>query len=183
MILISCERNEAVSPPPSPSVSTDDFIDATADLDRSNLLPLIAAFDADPVGVADRLERDIGGKAALRRYATAMIEQGRAEHLGRQLARIQSQADALARPEDKDGSTWYPRAEDAGFLSGGVGAVLASHPEALDDFARGAGRPAPTTGEDLQVWLSAPVAALPRPARAAFGEAFRAAAHRPDDDG
>lgn len=170
----------AVSPSPSTPVSTDDFIGATADLDRSHLPPLIAAFDADPVGVVDRLERDIGGKSALYRYATAMIEQGQAEHLGRQLAMIQNQGEALAQPEDKDGSTWYPHAEDAGFLTGGVGAALASRPDALADFARGAGRPAPTPGEDLQVWLSTPVAALPRPARAAFDNALRAAAYRPD---
>lgn len=178
--LMSCDRPEAASPAASAPIATAGFIDATADIDRSNLTSLAAAFDADPVGVVDRLERDVGGRSALRRYAAAMIEQDQAERLGRQLAVVLSQDEVLARPEDQDGGVWYPHAEDAGFFTGGIGAVLTSHPDALVAFARGAGRPAPGAGEDLQTWLSAPVAGLPRPARAAFDSALRAAAYQQD---
>lgn len=179
MTLMSCEQNKTVSPSPATPVPTDGFIAASADIDRSSLPALIAAFDADPVGVIDRLERDIGGQSALRRYATAMVEEGQAESLGRQLTLILNRGDDLARPESQDGAVWYPRAEDAGFFAGGVGAVLASHPNALAAFAKGTGRSAPAARDDLQAWLSAPVADLPRPARSAFDDAFRAAAYQP----
>lgn len=178
--LVSCDRPEAASPTTADPVATPDFIGATTDIDRSSLTALAAAFDADPVGVVDRLERDVGGRSALRRYAAAMVEQGQAEHLGRQLALVQNQKDALARPENQDGGVWYPRAEDAGFFTGGIGAVLTAHPDALAAFAQGSGRAAPAAGEDLQAWLSAPVADLPRPARAAFDSALRAAAYQQD---
>lgn len=178
MTMMSCEQNKAASPSPATPVPTDEFIAASADIDRSSLPALIAAFDADPVGVIDRLERDIGGQSALRRYATAMVEQGQAESLGRQLTIILTRDD-LARPENKDGAVWYPHAEDAGFFAGGVGAVLASHPNALAAVAKGTGRSAPAARDDLQAWLSAPVADLPRPARSAFDDAFRAAAYQP----
>ncbi|MFN3877293.1 MAG: hypothetical protein ACK4MH_02820 [Brevundimonas sp.] len=177
---MSCEQNKAVSPSPATPVATDEFIAASADIDRSSLPALIAAFDADPVGVIDRLERDIGGQSALRRYATAMVEQGQAENLGRQLTLILNRGDDLARPDNQDGAVWYPHAEDAGFFAGGVGAVLSSHPDALAAFSRGTGRSAPAASDDLQAWLSAAVADLPRPARSAFDDAFRAAAYQPD---
>ena len=177
--LMSCEQNKAVSPSSATPVATDEFIAASADIDRSSLPALIAAFDADPVGVIDRLERDTGGQSALRRYATAMVEEGQAENLGRQLTLILNRGDDLTRPESQDGAVWYPNAEDAGFFAGGVGAVLASHPNALAAFSRGTGRSAPAARDDLQAWLSAPVADLPRPARSAFDDAFRAAAYQP----
>ncbi len=182
MFMMACNPDHAAPASPAQPVSTEGFIAATTDIQPANLPALIAAFDGDPVGVADRLERDIGGRSALTRYATAMIQHGQAESLGRQLARIQNQGEPLAQPQDQDGAVWYPRAEDAGFVTGGIGAVLATHKDALPAFAKGAGRSPPAADADLQAWLSEPATTLPRPARSAFDDAFRAAyrATRPD---
>ena len=176
MSFTACDQPDAAPDAPPVAVTSDTFIAATAEIDEDRLAALANAFDADPVGVVDRLERDAGGRSALRRYLAAMLNHDDAARLGRQSAMVLSDAESLARPETQDGGVWYPRAEDAGFFTGGVAAALASKPAQIGDFARGAGRPAPSV-EDLETWLSAPVSGLPRPARAAFDDAFRAAAY------
>jgi hypothetical protein len=176
MTLTACDQPDAAPEAQPVTVTSDTFIAATAEIDEERLASLADAFDADPVGIVDRLERDVGGRSALRRYVAAMLDQGEAARLGRQSAMVMGDAESLARPETQDGGVWYPRAEDAGFFTGGVAAALASKPARIGDFARGAGRSASSV-EDLETWLSAPVSDLPRPARAAFDDAFRAAAH------
>lgn len=176
MTLTACDQPDAAPAAQPVAVTSDSFIAATAEIDEHRLAALADAFDADHLGVVDRLERDAGGRSALRRYIAAMLDQDEVARLGRQSAMVLSDAESLARPETQDGGVWYPRAEDAGFFTGGVAAALASKPATIGDFARGAGRPAPSV-EDLETWLSAPVSALPRPARAAFDDAFRAAAY------
>lgn len=176
MTFTACDQPDAAPDAQPVAVTSDSFIAATAEIDDARLAALADAFDADPVGVVDRLERDAGGRSALRRYIAAMLDQDEAVRLGRQSAMVLSDAESLARPEPQDGGVWYPRAEDAGFFTGGVAAALASKPAQIGDFARGAGRPAPSI-DNLETWLSAPVSNLPRPARAAFDDAFRAAAY------
>lgn len=177
LTLTACDRPDAAPAAQPVTITSDGFIAATGDIDPARLAALAKAFEADPAGIVDRLERDSGGRAALRRYAAAMLEQGQAARLGRQTALALSDVASLAEPERQDGGVWYPRAEDAGFFLGGVGAALAARPTDIDDFARGVGRPAPASSDDLEAWLAAPASTVPRPARAAFDNAFRAAAH------
>ena len=113
---------------------------------------------------------------ALQAYAAAMLENGEAAHLGRQWAALTADVPALSASEQKDGGVWHPRAEDAGFFTGGVAAALSQNPKALPDFAQGAGVAPPAPGQDVAEWLSARVDALPRPARAAFDQALHASA-------
>jgi hypothetical protein len=176
MTFTACDQPDPAPDAPPVAVTGDTFIAATAEIDDARLAALADAFDADPVGVVDRLERDAGGRSALRRYLAAMLDHDEAARLGRQSAMVLSDAQSLARPETQDGGVWYPHAEDAGFFTGAVAAALASKRATIGDFARGAGRPAPSV-EDLETWLSAPASDLPRPARAAFDDAFRAAAY------
>lgn len=174
MILTACDepvRRDSATP-----VSPDGFIAAAAEIDAGGLEALAATADQDPAAVADRLEGDIGGRTALRRYAAAMLDAGQAERLGRQWARLVQDRDALATAERQDGGVWHPHAEDAGFFTGGVAMVLDRNPKAVTDFAKGAALPPPAAGQDASDWLAQTARDLPRPARAAFDQAFRAAA-------
>ncbi|WP_156334177.1 MULTISPECIES: hypothetical protein [unclassified Shinella] len=106
-----------------------------ADLENQAL-----AVDNDPLGVANYLEGFRAGKA-LRQYASSMLTDGQADRLEKQWAALVADPDALARAERKDGSLWWPRAEDVGFFTGGVSYALSKHPQALQSFSKGA-RPA-----------------------------------------
>lgn len=163
---------QAVAAPIAPET----FIAAATEIDATKLSTLALAVEADPRGVANRLQGDVGGRGALQRYASAMLQQGQAERLGRQWAGLFADNAALAAAESKDGGVWYPRAEDAGFFTGGIIAALSRHYDAVPAFARGAGLPEPTKVQDLTEWLSQSVAPLPRPARSAFDRARRAGA-------
>lgn len=163
---------------PSAVVTSESFIVAAARIDADSLSTLAAAVDADPAGVANQLQSGLGGRRALQAYAAAMLENGEGERLGRQWAALTADVPALSASEQKDGGVWHPRAEDAGFFTGGVAAALSHNPKALPDFAQGAGVAPPAPGQDVAEWLSARVDALPRPARAAFDQALHAGAVR-----
>ncbi|SPU46504.1 hypothetical protein [Brevundimonas diminuta] len=130
---------------PSAAVTSESFIAAAARIDAESLSALAAAVDADPAGVANQLQSGLGGRRALQAYAAAMLEDGQAAHLGRQWAALTADVPALSASEQKDGGVWRPRAEDAGFFTGGIAAALSQNPKALPDFAQGAGvaRPLP----------------------------------------
>ncbi|RSB43807.1 hypothetical protein [Brevundimonas sp. 357] len=173
-MLTACDSSPETLP--SVAVTTESFITAAARIDATSLLALSAAVDADPQGVANQLQSGLGGRRALQAYAAAMLENGEAAHLGRQWAALTADVPALSASEQKDGGVWHPRAEDAGFFTGGVAAALSQKPKALPDFAQGAGVAPPAPGQDVAEWLSARVDALPRPARAAFDQALHASA-------
>lgn len=157
-------------------IAPESFIAAAAQIDAAKLSALALAVEADPRGVANRLQGDVGGRRALQRYAAAMLQQGQAQRLGRQWAVLVADKAVLAAPENKDGGVWFPRAKDAGFFTGGVAAALTLRPDDVQAFARGAGLPEPTKVQDIPEWLSQPGALLPRPARSAFDQARRAGA-------
>ena len=88
-----------------------------------------------PARVVAALERDRSGTAT-RRYARAMLESGRGDVLGGQLALVLRAGDAsasavevLSRSEQRDGSTWFPTAEDAGFFAGAIAWALEQLPD------------------------------------------------------
>lgn len=178
-MLTACDSSpETPKTTPSAAVTSESFIAAAARIDAESLSALAAAVDADPAGVANQLQSGLGGRRALQAYAAAMLENGEAAHLGRQWAALTADVPALSASEQKDGGVWRPRAEEAGFFTGGVAAALSQNPKALPDFAQGAGVAPPTPGEDIAEWLSQRVRALPRPARDAFDQALRAGAVR-----
>ena len=178
-MLTACDSSpETPKTTPSAVVTSEGFIAAAARIDAESLSALAAAVDADPAGVANQLQSGLGGRRALQAYAAAMLENGEAAHLGRQWAALTADVPALSASEQKDGGVWHPRAEDAGFFTGGVAAALSQNPKALPDFAQGAGVAPPAPGEDIAEWLSQRVRALPRPARDAFDQALRAGAVR-----
>ncbi|MCA0340457.1 hypothetical protein [Shinella sp. DD12] len=135
------------------------------------------AVDNDPLGVANYLEGFRAGRA-LRQYTSSMLTDGQADRLGKQWAALVADPDVLARAERKDGSLWWPRAEDVGFFTAGVSYALSKHPQAIQAFSKGAGRPEPKAGQEIEEWLNEAAASLSRPARSAFDRAFRAAATR-----
>jgi hypothetical protein len=178
-MLTACDSSpETPKTTPSGVVTSEGFIAAAARIDAESLSALATAVDADPAGVANQLQSGLGGRRALQAYAAAMLENGEAAHLGRQWAALTADVPALSASEQKDGGVWRPRAEDAGFFTGGVAAALSQNPKALPDFAQGAGVAPPAPGEDIAEWLSQRVRALPRPARDAFDQALRAGAVR-----
>lgn len=98
---------------------------------QGRLDQLSAALAADPQAVGDELERSIGGGRALQSYAGAMIAEDRAAALVDGLAAVlragnagRSVGDAMNTPQQQDGSTWFPLAEQGGFVAGGIAAVL-----------------------------------------------------------
>jgi hypothetical protein len=157
-------------------IAPETFTAAATQIDAAKLSALALAVEADPRGVANRLQGDVGGRGALQRYAAAMLQQGQAQRLGRQWAVLVADKAVLAAPETKDGSVWFPRAKDAGFFTGGIAAALSRHSGAVSAFARGAGLPEPAKVQSIPEWLSQPAALLPRPARSAFDRAQRAGA-------
>lgn len=178
-MLTACDSSPAApETTPSSVVTTEGFIAAAARIDAESLPPLAAAVDADPAGVANQLQSGLGGRRALQAYAAAMLENGEGGRLGRQWATLTADVPALSASEQKDGGVWRPRAEDAGFFTGGIAAALSQNSKALSDFAQGAGVAPPAPGQDVVEWLSQPVRALPRPARAAFDQALHAGAVR-----
>ncbi|MGX5636490.1 hypothetical protein ACWKV8_08910 [Brevundimonas diminuta ATCC 11568] len=178
-MLTACDSSpESPETRPSTAVTAEGFIAAAAQIDATSLSALAAAVDADPAGVANQLQSGLGGRRALQAYAAAMLENGEAAHLGRQWATLTADVPALSAAEQKDGGVWRPRAEDAGFFTGGIAAALSQNPKALPDFAQGAGVAPPAPGQEVSEWLSARIDALPRPARAAFDQALRAGAVR-----
>ncbi len=178
-MLTACDSSpETPKTTPSAAVTSESFIAAAARIDAESLSALAAAVDADPAGVANQLQSGLGGRRALQAYAAAMLENGEAARLGRQWATLTADVPALSASEQKDGGVWRPRAEDAGFFTGGVAAALSQNPKALPDFAQGAGVAPPAPGQDVAEWLSARVDALPRSARAAFDQALHAGAVR-----
>lgn len=181
-MLTACDSSPAApdaAPEATPAaVTTESFIAAAARIDADALPALAAAVDADPSGVANQLQSGLGGRRALQAYAAAMLEDGQATHLGRQWAALTADVPALSASEQKDGGVWHPRAEDAGFFTGGIAAALSQNPKALPDFAQGAGVAPPAPGQDVSEWLSARIDALPRPARTAFDQALHAGAVR-----
>ncbi|OMG60054.1 hypothetical protein [Brevundimonas sp. ZS04] len=178
-MLTACDSSpETPKTTPSAAVTSESFIAAAARIDAESLSALAAAVDADPAGVANQLQSGLGGRRALQAYAAAMLENGEAAHLGRQWAALTADVPALSASEQKDGGVWRPRAEEAGFFTGGVAAALSQNPKAVPDFAQGAGVAPPAPGEDIAEWLSQRVRALPRPARDAFDQALRAGAVR-----
>lgn len=174
MTLAACD--EPVRTSSHAPVEPDGFIAAVDDIDAGRLEALATAADRDVGAVADRLEGDTGGRLALRRYAAAMVDAGQSERLGRQWLTLTRDRDALAKAEHQDGGVWHPRAEDAGFFTGGVAVVLTRNPEAAAAFAKGAALSPPDTGQDASDWLLQTARDLPRPARTAFDQTFRAAA-------
>jgi hypothetical protein len=99
-------------------IDTDERAALTAALD--------SAMAVRPAALVASLEVD-RETLAVRRYAEAMTASGRGESLGRQLAPVLRGGDAAATPvealgrrENKDGSSWFPVAEDAGFFAGAV---------------------------------------------------------------
>ncbi|HCQ53509.1 MAG: hypothetical protein HYU61_08270 [Brevundimonas diminuta] len=178
-MLTACDSSpETPETTPSAAVIAESFIAAAASIDATSLPALAAAVDADPSGVANQLQSGLGGRRALQAYAAAMLENGEGGRLGRQWATLTADVPALSASEQKDGGVWHPRAEDAGFFTGGIAAALSQNPKALPDFAQGAGVAPPAPGQDVAEWLSARVDALPRPARAAFDQALHAGAVR-----
>ncbi len=178
-MLTACDSSpETPKTTPSATVTSEGFIAAAARIDAESLAALAAAVDADPADVANQLQSGLGGRRALQAYAAAMLENGEAARLGRQWATLTADVPALSASEQKDGGVWGPRAEDAGFFTGGVAAALSQNPKAVPDFAQGAGVAPPAPGQDVAEWLSARVDALPRPARAAFDQALHAGAVR-----
>lgn len=159
-------------------IGPETFIAATADIEARGIEPLAQAMDADPGGIAAMLESGMGGRKALQRYAAAMLQAGEEERLGAQWAAVAGDAKALAKTENRDGGVWYPRAEDAGFFSGGVLAALEQRPAAVPAFSAGAAIAAPAPGQDLAEWLGRQVALPGGPARSALERAMRAAAVR-----
>lgn len=178
-MLTACDSSpETPKTTPSAVVTSEGFIAAAARIDAESLSALAAAVDADPAGVANQLQSGLGGRRALQAYAAAMLDNGEAARLGRQWATLTADVPALSASEQKDGGVWRPRAEEAGFFTGGVAAALSQNPKALPDFAQGAGVAPPAPGQDVAEWLSQRVRALPRPARDAFDQALRAGAVR-----
>ncbi len=92
MTLTACDQPDAAPAAQPVAVTSDSFIAATAEIDEHRLAALADAFDADPLGVVDRLERDAGGRSALRRYIAAMLDQDEVARLGRQSAMVLSDA-------------------------------------------------------------------------------------------
>lgn len=178
-MLTACDSYpETPETTPSAAVTAESFIAAAARIDATSLPALAAAVDADPSGVANQLQSSLGGRRALQAYAAAMLENGEGERLGRQWAALTADVPALSASEQKDGGVWHPRAEDAGFFTGGIAAALSHNPRTLPDFAQGAGVAPPAPGQDVSGWLSARIDAMPRPARAAFDQALHAGAVR-----
>lgn len=174
MTLAACE-DPARTPSDAP-VEPGGFIAAVDDIDAGRLEALATAADRDVIVVADHLEGDTGGRLALRRYAAAMVDAGQSERLGRQWLTLTRDRDAVAKAEQQDGGVWHPRAEKAGFFTGGIAVVLTRNPKAATDFAKGAALSPPDAGQDASAWLLQTARDLPRPARSAFDQAFRAAA-------
>jgi hypothetical protein len=157
----SPEQDAALADPSAsdPAVVADAFVVASGRLnddlpadERDEVIAVLAeAVSADPARVTAELERGLGGDSALRRYAGAMLDTGRGEALGRQMALVlrggDPQADphrVLTRSEEKDGSVWFPVAEDAGFFAGAVAMALetSSDPDvAAAGIASGLGTP------------------------------------------
>jgi hypothetical protein len=89
------------------------------------------ALTSDPRDLTSILESSVGGDAAVRRYANAMMDAGRSEALGRQLSVILRGGDpgadirsALSKSVPQDGSVWFDNAEDAGFFAGAIAWAL-----------------------------------------------------------
>ncbi|MGE6783861.1 hypothetical protein ACQKGL_15230 [Ensifer adhaerens] len=133
--------------------------------------------DNDPLGVASYLE-SFGANKALQHYALSMLADGQADRLGKQWAALIADQKGLAKAERKDGSVWWPQAEDVGFFTGGIAAALDRYPQAVRAFSKGAGRAEPTPGQDIDEWLANAAAPLSHPARSAFNRALRAGAFR-----
>jgi hypothetical protein len=197
----------AASPPAGlaasePAVVAESFLEASRRLNdglgASELEPLVSAMEramsANPRAHIATLESSIGGDSAVRRYAKSMLETGRGEPLGRQLAVILRGGDpradvrsALSMSSARDGSVWFDNAEDAGFFAGAVAWALeqqADPASAAASLAAGLGaeipRRTPVSG-GWRTWLrdvvfppDAGERARPGvPAEHAFDQAFR----------
>jgi hypothetical protein len=139
----------AVSPPAGlaaadPAVAAETFLEASRRLNDgqsvAELAPLVSAMERamsnHPRPLIAALESGIGGDGAIRRYAKAMLDAGRGEPLGRQLAVILRGGDpqaeirsALSTSSFRDGSVWFDDAEDAGFFAGAVAWALERQPD------------------------------------------------------
>lgn len=160
-------KGEAVVVTPSTLITQSNRLnDDVSDAERQSLIESLAdVVEADPVAAADRFERDIGGGAAIVRYAQAMVDAGYADRLGRQVAVVlrdgdpdRSIAQALLVSEPRDGTTWFRKAEKAGFFAGGVAKAL-SGTEASSDtiaaFAQAMGASGPGRTSSVSLWLRA----------------------------
>ncbi len=134
----------AASPPAGlaasdPAVAAESFLEASRRLNdglsATELEPLVSAMEramsGNPRALIATLESSIGGDGAIRRYAKAMLETGRGEPLGRQLAVVLRGGDpradirsALSKSLPREGSVWFDNAEDAGFFAGAVAWAL-----------------------------------------------------------
>lgn len=132
---------------PAFALDAQNFNPAANDLPKLNgkayldqLEELAQLVDTQPMAVADTLERDIGGHGAILRYAMAMLDTGQADRLATQTVLVLRSGnpnarihDILGQPEEKDGGTWFPRAEEAGYFLGGVAAAVSGH-AARDEY-------------------------------------------------
>lgn len=177
-VVLSAMLLAMVGPVMASEIGPETFIAATADIKARGIEPLAQAVDANPRGIAALLESEIGGRKALQLYATAILEAGEEKRLGAQWAVVARDEKALAKAENKDGGVWYPLAEDAGFFSGGILAVLEQRAEAIPAFSAGAGIEEPSPGQDLMEWLEQQVALPGGPARNILKRAMRAGAVR-----
>lgn len=131
---------------------------------KAKLDQLAGALKDDPMGVCDELEAGIGGRFALRTYLSAMLDFDQSAALVDQLFIVLSagrpgdtMADALGKPEKKDGSVWFPLAEQAGFFAGGLASVLENQRqgEAVSRIARKLNVPLPGPDDRVGTWLLA----------------------------
>jgi hypothetical protein len=204
----------AVSPPAGlaasdPAVAAESFLTASRLLNdgfkATELEPLVSAMEramlGNPRALIATLESSIGGDSAIRRYAKAMLETGRGESLGRQLAVTlrggDSRADirsALSVSSPRDGSVWFDNAEDAGFFTGAVAWAIEQQSDpasAAAGLAAGLGVEIPSgnpVGGSWREWLrnvvfppNAGERARPGvPAEHTFDQAFRRVAGADD---
>jgi hypothetical protein len=147
--LSACHGGESpapgAAPPPAglaasdPNVVAGSFLEVSRRLNdgqgTADLAPLVSAMEramaSNPRALVAKLESSVGGDGAIRRYAKAMLDAGRSEPLGRQLAVILRGGDpqaeirsALSKSSPRDGSVWFDNAEDAGFFAGAVAWAL-----------------------------------------------------------
>lgn len=169
--------------------------DGTPEEERAALVAALEkAITANPVALVGTLETTFGGVSAVRRYAEAMMAIERSEGLGRQIAALvrggapgASPIEALSRSEPRDGSVWYPLADDAGFFVGCVAWALerSARPSVTAaGMAAGLGVPRSENAGETESWSgwlrsasigAAPGARLPEPAARVFNGAFRRA--------
>jgi hypothetical protein len=192
-----------------PAVAAKSFLEASRRLNDglsgAELEPLVSAMEramsGNPRTFIATLESGIGGDSAIRRYAKAMLETGRGEPLGRQLAVILRGGDpraqipsALNMSSPRDGSVWFDNAEDAGFFAGAVAWALEQQADpaaAAASLAAGLGVEIPSSNSvsgNWRTWLrdvvfapNAREGARPGvPAEHTFDQAFRRVAEAND---